>query len=85
MNPFRVEWEPAAEDELARIWLGSGDPLAVTIAQAYADQLLARDPIKYGRHLSEGLYRIDVVPLVLTYTIDSANRLVEVTWIRSVP
>src|SRR5438132_609954 len=60
MNPFRVEWEPAAEDELARIWLRSGDPQAVTTAQAQADQLLSRDPIQYGRHLSEGLYCIDV-------------------------
>jgi hypothetical protein len=83
MNPFRVEWEPAAEDELARIWLRASAPPAVTIAQAQADQLLSRDPIKYGRHLSEGLYSIDVPPLVLTYTIDLANRLVEVTWVRS--
>ena len=83
MNPFRVEWEPAAEDELARIWLRSGDPSAVTAAQAQADQLLSRNPIHYGRHLSEGLYSIDMPPLVLTYTIDPANQLVEVTWGRS--
>jgi hypothetical protein len=83
MSPFRVEWEPAAEDELARIWLRSSDPQAVTSAQAQADRLLARDPIKYGRHLSEGLYGIDVPPLMLTYTIDLKARLVEVTWIRS--
>jgi hypothetical protein len=83
MSPFEVEWEPAAEDELARLWLRSADPQAITKAQAQADQLLARDPIQYGRHLSEGLYAIDLPPLVLTYTIDSAKRLVEVTWVRS--
>ena len=33
MNSYRVEWEPAAEDELARIWLRSSDPRAVTAAQ----------------------------------------------------
>jgi hypothetical protein len=85
MNPFRVEWEPAAEDELARIWLRASDPLSVTAAQAQADQLLSRDPVKYGRHLSEGLYCLDVPPLVLTYTIDPTKRLVEVTWVRSSP
>jgi hypothetical protein len=85
MKPFRVEWEPAAEDELARIWLRSSDPAGVTAAQARADQLLSRDPIKYGRHLSEGLYGIDAPPLVLTYTIDAVNRLVTVTWVRSFP
>jgi hypothetical protein len=83
MNPFRVEWDPAAEDELARVWLRSNDPQAITAAQARADQLLARDPFKYGRHLSEGLYCIDVPPLVLSYTIDQAKSLVEVTWVRS--
>jgi hypothetical protein len=83
MSPFRVEWQPAAEDELARIWLRSSDPRAVTAAQAQADQLLGRDPIKYGRHLSEGLYCLDVPPLVLTYVIDQASQLVEVTWVRS--
>jgi hypothetical protein len=83
MNRFRVEWEPAAEDELARIWLQASDPTAVTAAQAQGDQLLSRDPIKYGRHLSEGLYGIDLPPLTLTYTIDLANRLVEIAWVRS--
>jgi hypothetical protein len=83
MNPFRVEWEPAAEDELARPWLLSMDPQAITTAQAQADQLLSRDPIKYGRHLSEGLHCIDVPPLTLTYTINQANRTVEVSWVRS--
>ncbi len=83
MNPFRVEWEPAAEDELARIWLRSSDPDSVTAAQAHADQMLSRDPIKYGRHLSEGLYSMDAPPLILTYTIDTAARRVEVAWVQS--
>ena len=55
MNHFVVEWDSAAEDELARIWLRASDPLAVTSSQAQADRLLIRDPIRYGRHLSEGL------------------------------
>lgn len=83
MSPFLVEWETAAEDELARIWLRSSDPQAITAAQAKADQLLARDPVKYGRHLSEGLYGLDTPPLVLIYTIDSTNRSVQVTWVRT--
>jgi hypothetical protein len=82
MTPFRVEWDPAAEDELARLWLRSSDPSSITRAQAQADQLLSRDPVKYGRHLSEGLYGLDVPPLVLTFTIDQTNRQVEVTWVR---
>ena len=73
---------PGAEDELARVWLRSADRAAVTAAQARADSLLARDPLSHGRHLSEGLYALDVPPLVLTYTVDSATRTVEVTWVR---
>ncbi len=34
MTPYTVEWEPAAEDELARLWLRSSDPQAMTAAQA---------------------------------------------------
>lgn len=44
MNPFQVEWEEIAENELARIWLNASDPQAVTAAQAQADQYLSRDP-----------------------------------------
>ena len=83
MNSFRVDWEPAAEDELARIWLRSNDRQAVTTAQAQADRLLGFDPLNHGRHLSEGLYCIDVPPLVVTYSVDTANRQVEVSWVRS--
>jgi hypothetical protein len=45
MNVFRLEWEPAAEDELGRIWLRSSDPSAVTTAQAQVDRLLAHAAI----------------------------------------
>ena len=83
MSPSQVEWETAAEDELARFWLRSSDPQAITAAQAKADQLLARDPVKHGRHLSEGLYCPDVPPLAVIYAIDSAKRCVQVTWVHT--
>jgi hypothetical protein len=70
MNLFTVEWEPDAEDTLARIWLTAPDPDAVTRAQARADQLLARNPTGHGRHLHEGVYRLDVPPLAVVYTVD---------------
>jgi hypothetical protein len=79
---WQVEWDPGAEDELARIWLRASDRAAVTSAQAHADRLLTQDPVTHGRHLSEGLYALDVPPLVLTYTLDSSTRAVEVTWVR---
>jgi hypothetical protein len=84
VTPWQVDWDPVAEDELGRIWLRSLDRGAVTAAQARADRLLAGDPFAHGRHLSEGLYAVDVPPLVLTYTIDALGRSVEVTWVREV-
>ena len=33
MTAFTVDWEPGAEDELARIWLQAPDPPAVTAAR----------------------------------------------------
>jgi hypothetical protein len=82
---WTVEWDPPAEDELTRLWLRAPDRNAVTAAQAQIDQLLARDPLSNGRHISEGLFRIDVPPLTVNYTIDQTNRRVEVTWVRRSP
>jgi hypothetical protein len=82
MNPFAVEWEPDVEDELARLWLRAPDPAAVTRAQARIDELLERNPAGNGQLLSEGLYRIEVPPLLVNYTIDHAGRSVSVTWVR---
>ncbi len=78
MSNFTVDWEPAAEIDLARLWLNAPDPLAVTRAQAEIDRLLERDPVGNGRHLSEGLYRLHVPPLAVTYTIDTEQKLVKV-------
>jgi hypothetical protein len=81
MNSFVVQWDPDAEEELARFWLGSNDRPAITRAQAQADTLLSRDPYG-GQHMSEGLYRLEAPPLVFTYTIDDANQTVTVTGVR---
>ncbi len=78
MNPWTVEWDPSAEQELARLWMLAADPQAVTDAQARIDRLLARNPIGNGQHLAEGLYRLCVPPLTVYYRIDPDSRLVYV-------
>lgn len=83
MNLFQVIWDPGCDQQLARIWLQSNDPQAVTLAAAQADHLLSRDPIGYGQHRSEGLYRLDVPPLVFMYNVDSTHRVVEVNGVGS--
>jgi hypothetical protein len=84
MNPYTVEWDSAAEDELIRIWLRAVDRAAVTAAQNKVDRLLGRDPHGNGHALSEGLHQINCPPLAVSYTIDDSQWYVEVTWVRQI-
>lgn len=83
MTSFTVEWDAPAENELAQIYLDASDPASVTRAQARVDRLLAANPAGNGELLSEGLYRIEVEPPIVNYTIDNAQHHVQVTWVRS--
>lgn len=84
MTPYAVDWNQGALSDLADIWAQASDRRAVTDASDAADKLLANDPIKHGRHESEGLYRLVVPPLVIFYGVDMARRRVEVSrvWYR---
>jgi hypothetical protein len=84
MSPFSVDWEPDALQALADLWLAAPDRRAVTDAEAQIDARLRQDPYRHGRHLREGLYRIDVPPLIATFTIESQQRRVIVQSIRRV-
>ncbi len=48
MNPFTVEWDPTAEDQLTEAWMDAVDPAAVVVAQAAIDRALERDPLGKG-------------------------------------
>ena len=85
MTPWTLDWDPVAEQELTRLWLNAPDRRAMTVAQARAEGMLARDPLGHGQHLSEGLYLIRVPPLTLHYTIDDDAKHVEVTWVSYTP
>jgi hypothetical protein len=85
MSRYTVDWDPEAEDDLARAWMRASDPSAVTRAQVEADRLLAQDPIGNGRHLSEGLYRMEVPPLIVSYTVDTVRQHAQVTSVALLP
>ena len=76
---FTVGWDSDAEHALHVEWAASSDPAAVRAAAQTAEYLLALDPSGNGRHLSEGLWKIRVPPLVIHYTIDMSSRHVQVT------
>jgi hypothetical protein len=82
---YSVDWDAAAEIELARIWSQAPDPAAVTAAQARIDRLLPRDPQGNDWYLAEELWQINVSPLAVSYTIDDTRRHVQVSWVRFVP
>jgi plasmid stabilization system protein ParE len=85
MTPYSVDWLPDAQQELADIWLLAADRLAVTRAQAEIDRLLASNPLGSGAHLSEGLYKVFVAPLLAFYEVQHGERLVEVSNVKSLP
>jgi hypothetical protein len=85
MSPFDVEWPPPMLSDLADIWMKAPDRQAVTDASAEIDDLLSRDPLNHGVHLSEGLYRLRVVPLVVTFTINLAQRQVKINSVYTTP
>ena len=80
---FTVRWRPDAYTELTQLWAVAPDPAAVRDAREEAERLLGADPSGAGRHLSEGLWRLQVPPLLVHYTIDQDRRLVEITDVQS--
>jgi hypothetical protein len=80
VSGYHIEPEPEAESQLAAIWALAGSlRAAVTRAQDSAERKLTNDPVGFGRHLGEGLYRLNAPPLVIYYTIHPAERLVKIT------
>ena len=85
MKPFTVQWEKLVLGALADIWIDAPDRQAVTQAEAAIERLLERDPLNAGEHLSEGLYRLDVHPLRVFFTVDTDKALVQVTGVKYRP
>jgi hypothetical protein len=76
VTPFIVQWEPEAEQELARLWLAAADRDAMTQATHRIDHRLARDPEKEGEELSEGLYLLLEGPLAAFFEIHADQNTV---------
>ena len=83
MNRFTVGWRDEALQELAKVWLDSTDRNAVTAATSAVDIELSQDPLEKGDELSEGLYRIDLLPLRVYYVVSTDDCRVEVLMVRT--
>ena len=80
---FDVEWDPAAEAELTRIWIASDSELrtAITKSARAIDRLLEKDPINQGESRPNDRRIIFDLPLGIVYEVMPASRLVRVLFV----
>ena len=81
---FTVVGKPAAERQLADIWLEATDRQAVTSASETIESALATRPEEIGESRPLGCRLAFIAPLAITYRVTTADRLVEVVSIRRV-
>jgi hypothetical protein len=82
MSRFTVVWWDDALDELAQLWIDAADRAAINDAAFGIDVELSRSPDAKGREVSEGLWRIDFLPVRAYFTINEDDRLVTIVGVR---
>lgn len=82
---WTVKWDPPIYIKLTHLWILAPDPPAVREGRDAVDRVLGTDPHAAGEHLSEGLWRAEVPPLVVYYEIDAHARLVKITNVATLP
>lgn len=55
---YEVYWDARAEADLATVWLGAADRVAVTRAASWFDEHLARSPLKLGESRASSVHRL---------------------------
>jgi plasmid stabilization system protein ParE len=78
MSSYTVIWTPAAEQQLAAIWVAARDREAVTKASAEIDEALTQEPETKGRPLAGGGHQFTSGPLIVLFVVKAADRIVEV-------
>jgi hypothetical protein len=75
---YTVTWVPAAEQELANIWLNATDRNAVTRAAHAIERRLRRDPLYTGESRTQGTRVAFLPPLACLFRVVEDDLLVEV-------
>ena len=75
---FTVIWLPAAEQDLASLWIGAAQRNSVSQSANQIDRELKKDPIHVGQTRSKDLRSLHVPPLSVLYRIREDDRIVEV-------
>jgi|tagenome__1003787_1003787.scaffolds.fasta_scaffold17697856_1 hypothetical protein len=74
---FTVTWHPAAEQELADIWIRSSDRHDIADAANLIDKALASDPSSHGEEFY-GDRILVIQPLAVTFTVSEPDRAVRI-------
>lgn len=75
---FTVIWTPAAEQDLAAIWLDADDRNAIASATNTIDWLLARTPESLGAPRFDTVRTLAIPPLGIDYEVVEQDRIVYV-------
>jgi hypothetical protein len=78
MKSYTVAYLDGALEKLASIWENATDRSVIAQAADTADNILASSPLRHAVPLSEGLWRLDVDPLRIYFTLQEEDRLVQV-------
>ncbi len=82
MNRFTAGWRDEALQELAGIWFESPERSAVTAATREVDVELSEEPFDKGWEISEGLFRLDLLPLSVYFVVHQDDCSVEIVKVR---
>ncbi len=82
--PYTVVYDPAAENELTRIWMQAPNPHAVELASNDIDRQLKRSPDRSGYAVGSHR-RLVVYPLAVEYTVSPPDRMVRVFQVEFLP
>ena len=79
MTSFQVLWSREGIRQLAILGTAASYRFEITNAPFRIDQALSADPKLAGRELSEGLWRIAALPLIVFYEINDIHKAGRVT------
>jgi len=82
---YTVLWKPAAERQLAELWLDAAVRHAVTQAAQEIDERLGTDPSHEGESREQGRRVLIVQPLAAFYRVVEDDRKVLVLHLRHIP
>jgi len=75
---YSVDWLPAAEEELASLWLNAPDRNAITRAAHAIDLRLQDEPEEAGESRPDGRRIVFAPPLGVIFRVIPGGRLVQV-------